>query len=364
MTRVAAAVLLCSLGGTALAANPARASGQPLDLYGQALAEYASGDITGATGILKQLAGDEIRAAINRRWRRPDFSNPATSRELRTAIMAHTETWFLDGDLVALPFYQLHFETARSLARTLFRQDEESQSGALVADRRFVRDWYLAVVAFLHGYMKVGRSRVYVAEVRRLFPRDAQLMLTEGAGHEMLSGLTKATIDVYDSSGRATSVEDVDEEKELRQAGEILARAVAAEPGLLEARLRLGRVLYRRGDLAGAARELEAARSNTKQLEIKYLATVFLGLVASGRGELERAAALYREAIAMAPDGQSAYLALSEVEYLSGRVSEAAAIAKDVLGRVLKDDPLWLYQLGSWWHLELLVSRLRQQSQQ
>ena len=362
MTRVLIAAVLCSLAAEA-GTGPSAASRQPLDLYREALAEYAAGNITGATGILKQLPDSDIRAAITKRWRRPDFSNPATSRELRTAIMAHTETWFLDAEIAALPFYQLHFETARSLVRTLFRTGEVEQSAEVRADRQFVRDWYLTVTAFLHNYMKVGRSRVYIAEARRLFPQDAELMLTEAAGHEMLSGLTKATVDVFDSSGRWTKVEDVSDEKELKLAAEALARAVAAEPGLLEARLRFGRVLYRRGDLDGATRELEAARLSTKQLEIKYLATLFLGMVSASRGELERAATLYLEAIAMMPDGQSAYIALSEVAYRAGRVNEAASIVKDVLGRTLKDDPWWSYQLGASWHLDFLVTKLRERIQ-
>ena len=355
--------MVAALAGLMAAANPSTAAAQPMDLYREALAEYANGDVTGATGILKQLPESEIRAAIDKRWRRADFTRPGTSRELRIAIMAHTETWFLDGDLAALPLYQVHFETARTLARTLYRQGADEQSAGVPADRQFVRDWYLTVAAFLHGYRKVGRSRVYIAEARKLFPRDAQVMLTEGADHEMLSDLTRATIDVYDSSGRWKSVADVDAEKELRLAFDALGRAAAADPGLLEARLRFGRVLYRRGDLDGATRELEAARSSTKQLEIKYLATLFLGMVSATRGELERAAALYREAIALVPDGQSAYLALSETDYRSGKVNEAATNVKTLLGRVLKDDPWWLYQAGALWHFEFLVAGLHERMQ-
>jgi tetratricopeptide (TPR) repeat protein len=334
--------------------------GQTVDAYAEALTRYSSGDFSGGVAILNQLPETAIHDAITKRWRRPVLSDAGSIRELRTAILAHTETWFVNAATEPFREYDVQFEAARSLVRTLFRATEANQSGPAV-ERRFVRNWYLSVAAFLQGQMKVGRARVYLAEGKRMFPRDAELLLLDGAGHEMLTDLTVATIQIYDSAGRPSSTEEVNVDKELRQAAEMLSAAVAADPGLLEARLRLGRVLYKRGDLAGAARELEAARESTKQPEIKYLATVFLGLLCAGRGELDRAASLYREAIAVVPDGQAAYIGLSEVEYLTGRVDQAAAVMSQLLARVLKDDPLWLYQSGGWWQLEARFTALREE---
>jgi tetratricopeptide (TPR) repeat protein len=358
--RPAVLVAVCSaLACVTISVTPAPACGQTGDPYAEALATYSSGNASDAIAILDQLSEADIRDAVSKRWRRPVFTQAGWARELRIAMLAHTETWLVRGVLVPTSAFDPHIESGRFLARTLLRAIDAGESGAGPAERRFVRDWYLLVVSAMHGQMQVGRSRVYIAEAKKLFPRDAELLLLEGAGHEMLSGLTVATVQLYDSMGRPTSSEDIDEARELRLAAAAIGEAVTAHPELTEARLRLGRILYRRGDLAGAVRELEAIKAATKVAQLKYLANVFLGLVYSSRGELARAAEVYREAIAVNPDGQVAIVGLSEVEYLSGRVKEASRLMTDVLNRVLKDDPWWAYQMGGWWTVETRFVRLR-----
>jgi predicted negative regulator of RcsB-dependent stress response len=61
---------------------------------------------------------------------------------------------------------------------------------------------------------------------------------------------------------------------------------------MMEARLRLGRLLYRRGDLDKAAQQLDAARQLAFRDELRYLALVFRGRVEAARGNYARADAL------------------------------------------------------------------------
>ena len=107
---------------------------------------------------------------------------------------------------------------------------------------------------------------------------------------------------------------------------------------LFEARLRLGRLLYRRGELDRAATELEAARQLATQDELKYLALLFSGMVEAARGSYEQADGFYTDALRLLPTGQTVAIAKAETAYLRGRVSEAAAtvqadIAADEEGR-------------------------------
>jgi len=132
----------------------------------------------------------------------------------------------------------------------------------------------------------------------------------------------------------------------------------------VEARLRLGRVLYRRGDLSGATRELRAALEQTvhEQVhydQIRYLAWVFLGSVEVERADLAAARRCYTEALRLFPEGQAALLAMSEASYLDGRGAEAASEVVSLLRLRRKEDPWWSYLLGDWWHIETRLAMLR-----
>ena len=75
-------------------------------------------------------------------------------------------------------------------------------------------------------------------------------------------------------------------------------------PKLFEARLRLGRLLYRRGELNRAAQELDAARRLASQDELRYLALVFSGMVEAARGSYEQANSFYTDALRLLPAGK------------------------------------------------------------
>jgi tetratricopeptide (TPR) repeat protein len=137
-----------------------------------------------------------------------------------------------------------------------------------------------------------------------------------------------------------------------------LRQAVALDPQVAEARLRLGRVLLRKGDLEGALRELRAALVRPDD-QIRYLACTFLGMAGVERGDLEGAEQCYTEALRLFPAGQIAMLARSEAAYLSGRGADAAGQVGSMLRIQRKEDPWWMYLLGDWWHFEARLIRLR-----
>ena len=159
----------------------------------------------------------------------------------------------------------------------------------------------------------------------------------------MLSDLSTGYVNYFDAEGRFRRQSEVDADDELREAIRCIEQAVALEPKLMEARLRLGRLLYRRGDLDRAAQELDAALQLTSQDELRYLALVFRGMVEAARGHYERADSFYTDALRLLPTGQTAAIAKAETAYLRGRVGEAAAIIQATLQRAKKEDPWWVY---------------------
>ena len=118
-------------------------------------------------------------------------------------------------------------------------------------------------------------SRGVLAEARRLFPNDPQVLLASGTDHEITAIISAGTLSRYDSRGERAGSEKIVKERELESAAGYYRQALA----LHEARVRLGHVLFRQGQLAAAAEELETARRQAVQPQLLYLTNLFLGLI-------------------------------------------------------------------------------------
>jgi tetratricopeptide (TPR) repeat protein len=327
--------------------------------YRDALAHYRKGDLASAMTSLSALPDDQVRDAVRQLARRPAADGGPTLADLRTAVMLHTEKWFIRGEAGSDVVGDLHVVSARALVEAMVRRLREAPAKLSGEEGVFVRDWFLIIASYCHGHGEIGFSRAYLTEARKLFPADARLLLVTGSDHEVLSDLRAGYVQHFDADGRRTESTPVNAEKELGLAEQFLSEAARMAPDVSEARLRLGRVLYRRGDLSGAARELSAARSLTTHDAVSYLAAVFLGMVERARGEFAKAAALYGEALRIHPGGQTASLGLSEVAYLTGRAGDAAAMVATLLARPIEDEPWWGYIMGDWWHFEARLVAIR-----
>jgi Flp pilus assembly protein TadD len=96
----------------------------------------------------------------------------------------------------------------------------------------------------------------------------------------------------------------------LESAERHLRDALALDPGLLEARLRLGRVLDLQ-DRAAAGDEWRKVLAARPGATLTCLARALLGSRALRRGAFQDAAAHHREAVAACPQAQSVHLGLS-----------------------------------------------------
>ena len=361
--RCAAAVLAIALAAPGAVAGQDADSRLPAD-YLTALASYRAGDLAAAFGKLQELGGSEV-TEITRRLMRPDVAGASSwPRLLTAAILLHTEAFLIRSEAGGPAASDAFLLSARLLVRRLLQLAEDGQPGIGERERTFARDWYLLLVAVQHGRSEVGWSRAYLEEALKSFPKDPYLTLALGSNHEMLSDLSAGYVNYVDASGRYLRQGSVDAEDELRDATRCMEQAVALAPRLFEARLRLGRLLYRRGELDRAATELEAARRLAPQDELKYLALLFSGMVEAARGSYEQADGLYTDALRLLPTGQTVAIAKAETAYLRGRVSEAAATVQATLLQTKKDDPWWGYMSGEFWHLEHRLEWIRKYVQQ
>ena len=352
------------LGLALILTGPADTAGQetPQRLppaYLSALSNYRAGDLTAAFGNVKDLEAADL-TDITRRLLRPDAA-PGSSwaRVLTAAIMLHTEVFFIRAEAHPAPAYDPYIRSAHSLVRGLIEAGRDGERGFGEAERTFARDWYLLLISLQHGRADIGWSRAFLEEALRLFPKDPYLTLARGADYEMLSDMRTGYLRSIDAQGGVRGQSKVDPDRELEHAVRWLEQAIALEPALVEARLRLGRVLYRRGEYDRAAQQLDAVRQAAPWKELRYLALVFRGMVEAARGAYDPAEGFYAEARRILPRGQTAAIASAEAAYLRGRVSDAGATIQATLQQRDKDDPWWIYISGEYWHFESRLETLR-----
>jgi len=137
-------------------------------------------------------------------------------------------------------------------------------------------------------------------------------------------------------------------------------RALAVDPLLFEARLRLGRVRLLRDRAGEALEELQRVARQDGSLRRRYLARLFEARAHEKRGNVESAAVAYRDAVAVEPEGRSAWIGLGRALDLLGRREEAELAFDTALGlRGLRGDPWWSYPRGDLDRLAALVAELQ-----
>lgn len=326
----------------------AQASGD----YLRALDLYRRGEFDAAVTALLALPADlAVRGADSFGRGRPAREPEAVFAPARAALLLNTEAWFerTTGQPLRLAEDEdVYLTSARSLAARLARHTPG-----------FIRDWYLLVAAYLHGRLDLARSRVHLAEARRRFPGDAQILLATASDHEILSHLATGSLLYFEAARNQTSRERIDPDREMRTAIAFFGRALDAAPDLCEARLRLGRLRYLQGDLDGATRELDAAIAASPPPPMRYLAALFRGRVAAAGADFARARAHYDDAAKIHPRGQAIAVARSELAYLEGRPADAARLMTALLGATPDEDPWWSYLTGEGWHFRARRNELR-----
>lgn len=255
---------------------------------------------------------------------------------LRRAVLLHTDSIVLAGEVVAASGgprssrapvkllvgdgnsagqenVSVHWELARLAAASVTPGPTGDQ---------FVRDWYRATIALEQRYQSFDADQL--REGLRLFPNDAQLLLLAGCEREAFaSPLFQAF--ARSVTGRFRRVPIGSEGSELEAAERYYRRAFGSDPALVEARVRLGRVLSRRGRAAEAATELQRAVDDGLDPELAYFALIFLAEVRETLGQLDAAEAAYRRAADLTPEARVPHLQLARLARERGDPDTAQA---------------------------------------
>jgi tetratricopeptide (TPR) repeat protein len=137
-----------------------------------------------------------------------------------------------------------------------------------------------------------------------------------------------------------------DEGDELRKAERLFRESLGRNPKQIEARIRLGRVLGRRGRHQDAIVELRRATMETDNRLLQYYGQMFLGTEAAALDLTDESRRAYKRAAELYPDAQSPHLAISALATRMGDRAAALAVIQPVItgdDPVLSDDPWWSY---------------------
>jgi hypothetical protein len=362
---VVASLLLLALAAPA-AAPPA---GALSPAYEAVVRQYASGDreaaVAGICGWPDKRLRDEMTALA-------DFREKARARHSCPEAMA----W---PSIPVRPALMLHSDCAerarREGERSRLHESVAVTIAGLIEDdparRDFARRWYESMAGLAQGENRWVDALHWAERGLRAFPDSSEMRLVVGSIEETLGAQLG-----FREAGEALVAPDPRWDRSeaayrrtvrahLEKAHRVLRAAVAADPSLLEARLRLGRVAWRLGETAEARSVLTDVLGQRPEAGTALLAHLFLGRLDEDAGRLDEAARSYEAALALDASAQSARIALSHVRLRRGDPASARAEVEraiGVAGHRLRPDPFWLYPWGPSVGVEDRLQALRREA--
>ena len=266
-----------------------------------------------------------------------------------------------DGEILGEVTSDWNWPFARSLLDLIYPKP---------ADDPFVATWYHATSAFMLRQGLYAEASPHLARAAEVLPDDP-LVLCDRGSYAEIQGLPVIQVllsdqDLIDirtrSQGRTSSLIRTPERGGNNvniplpnltndEAERLFRRVLRADPSLVEARVRLGRLLNERKRHEEAAAELDSALAAKPEGPVAFYAHLFAGRAAQGLGKIDEAAAHYKEAGALYPGAQSALLALSQAALLGADTAGAAEPIQrleqlPVTGGA-REDPWWKYHFAA-----------------
>jgi tetratricopeptide (TPR) repeat protein len=265
-----------------------------------------------------------------------------------------------DGISIEVHEVGVHWEIARTLLSMIVPQ--HLQRPAPERDP-MVRAWYRATSAWMQRVE--SHDSAHLDRARELFPDDPDILFLSGTLRETYaSAEIQAAAHTVPPMPGGFEFDIGSVRSELRQAEGFFRRALAHQPDMAEAHLRLGRVLSLQGHDAQAIAELQQALTRLDDEELEYDGELFIGAAFEALGRYDEAAAAYESAASRCPAAQSPLLALSQLARRRGdRAGALAAIARMFAlpppAEGDRQDPWWTYKTAQARNADDLLDALR-----
>jgi tetratricopeptide (TPR) repeat protein len=267
----------------------------------------------------------------------------------RVDVLSH------DGEVKQYQMANPHWEYARELLDALPKIPERDP---------VVARWYRAIGAHFMRQRAFAEALDHFEAARAVAAGDPGVLYGEACLEEIF-GSPRIQDYVRVTSKTGVFIRGVSSsQSHFRKAADLLRKALAAQPGFVEARLRLGRLLVEQKQPAEALTHLQEVVSGPEAANLHYFAHVFSGdaLIALDRPSDARTA--YERALDLFPSAQAAHLGLATSLRLMGdRQSAAAAVLSTVTlaagTRDEEDEPWWDYYDGDAAGVERLLAELR-----
>ena len=310
--------------------------------------EWRSGEIEAALQALRG-EGDRLRAV-------PVQADDIDFRTVEAAVLLHSDVGLASLQAMSFAEAEFHLDTSVKLlewsrhaaarARSFdnvrayldARDDRLPTHPRAIRDRIDLGDFYkaLAGTALAVGFPLTARP--FAEGAVRAGPMDAEAHL--------ISGCVNASL----AEECALGGRDSDAQRARAAAEKALRDTLALDPGLQEARLRLGKLLLDVGRAVEAESLLAEVDERGADERQRYLARLFLGRVAERLGRPGEALGLYGRALEAWPDSQAARLALAHaLERSSGPAAPRVLVGATLAASRRPDraeDPWWLYLSG------------------
>jgi tetratricopeptide (TPR) repeat protein len=318
-----ACVLLCH-GTAAGTQSPSGSYGEAIDLFRAGQDDLAVKKLAAVTTYEVQQERETLFTAFASKQREVSERAAAT---MRAAALVHTDRAFAAIARDNQKEFRDQLAFAQSYIDKLVAADHRSA---------FARTWRVLVLALFHEGRMVLAAAQFARRAHDAGGDSAEFLLALGVTEEMAWWI------------HHEEDEDPGIKGDLKDAERHYRQALILSPDLVDARVRLGRVLVLRDEAEGI--KILAQVRESADVQSRYLANLFEGDALEKRGDLEEAERRYTTAVSLIPAAQSAYLALAHIRHARGARAEAAeevratAQATDV-GEVA--DPWFLYSRGT-----------------
>lgn len=227
----------------------------------------------------------------------------------------------------------------------------------------FVAQWFADIGTYLVVQRRFNDGLEHFDRARMVVPDHAGVLFAEARLHEALSAPLMQNF-VLTASARGVTVGGIDDRRtELRRAEALLQKALAHDPSLDEARLRLGRVIMQQGRWDEGLTQVRQVRSKTTDERMVYYANLFAADAELALGRANDAAKSFNLALIAFPESQAARLGLTAAIAVDGKREDAFnALLPTLLAspeRQGDDDPWWVYYVSDRDEGSMALGRVR-----